>query len=110
MKKRLLNFLDDGDYAVSCRWIDKYTWGITRHDSEEVHINVHAVLTHILLHEYLHVEYPRMSEEEVSERTDRGMQRLSKRAIVELGEKVLDMLGAPRVQWESVLQRSSAPE
>lgn len=109
MKERLLNFLDNGDYSVSCRWTNKRTWGITMHDREEVYLNVHAVLTHILLHEYLHVEYPRMGEEEVCTRTDRAMQRLSKRAIVEVGERVLTMLEAPRVQWEPVPRRSSFP-
>ena len=57
-----------------------------------MHLNVHALLTWVLLHEYLHVEYPAMSEGDVSDRTDRAMKHLPKSAIIELAEKVLERL------------------
>jgi hypothetical protein len=102
MKERLLAFLDGDDYAVSCRWINKNTYGITRHDIEEVHINIYAILTSILVHEYLHVRYPQLSEETVDNLADRAMQRLSKSAIIELATRLIATLSMTDAAEESV--------
>ncbi len=108
MKERLLDFFENGQYAILCRWIGKFTWGITRHDLEEVHINVHAVLTWVLLHEYLHVEYPLLSEHDVCDRTDRAMRRLSKDAIIAVADKILERLWTTDAALDTVAREHLA--
>lgn len=89
---KLLDFLHSRDYDLRQRWIDKKTEAEINYLNQDIRINLDLVLTQIIAHEFLHDQYPWLSENQIIKKTYRYIDKMKVSEIKMIGRLVLKYL------------------
>lgn len=88
--KKLLEYLEDGEYEIKFSWIDKETYGEINHSKAIIMINLPLLLVLRFVHEVLHDEYPDLDEQSIINKTDRMIKRMTKAEIILVATKLIE--------------------
>lgn len=87
-KNKYLEYLEDGTFAIRYGWINKYALAQID-DTDTITFNIYLTLTTFLVHEVLHHDYPRKTEDEIRDMEERQVNRMKREEIIEIGKKLL---------------------
>ncbi len=73
---KLLEWLEDRTYDLRLRWIDKNTEAEINYLNEVIRINLELILAKTIVHEFLHDQYPDLSEKEIIAKTRKYLNRM----------------------------------
>ena len=84
--KKLVKYLEDGEFEVRFSWINKRTLGLVEPRRDAIILNLELHLVETYIHEYLHIQYPKLEEEVVEEKTRQVISRMNKEEILILAD------------------------
>lgn len=90
--RKLLEYLQNGDFEVQFSWINKSTLARVDPASERIVINLSLHLVETFIHEYLHCQYPKLDEQTICRKTEKMLSRISRRDVRLIGEILINLL------------------
>ncbi len=90
--RKLLEYLQNGDFQIEFSWINKSTLAVIDPLREKILINLALHLVETDVHEYLHLQYPKMDEKTICQRTEKMLARTSRKDIQLLGERLIELI------------------
>jgi hypothetical protein len=91
MIEKIRKFLKDGEYDIYFAWTGKNTFADLHHEPPTIRINMFLQICELFLHEWLHIEYPRLNEKAIVKLTRKRLNRLTKKEILEITRKVCNI-------------------
>lgn len=90
--RKLLEYLQSGEFEIQFSWIDKSTLARVDPASERIVINLSLHLVETFIHEYLHCQYPQLDEQAICRKTEKMLSRISEKDIRRIGEMLVNLL------------------
>lgn len=88
----LNDFLESKKYDIRLRWIDKRTEADITIENRMIRMNLELILTNIITHEFLHDQYPKLSEAKISNKTLKYIRRMKVAEIKSAGRLTFKLM------------------
>jgi hypothetical protein len=90
--RSILKSLKKDKVEVGLGWIDKACYGIYNPTTfPTIVINIHLIVVDTFIHELLHHKFPKLTENQILDRTRKFINRLTKLQITELCQEILKL-------------------
>ncbi len=87
---KIMKEIKDDDIEIKVAWIDRNTYGLNvENDKNYIVINLSLFVADTFIHELLHHRYGELTEEQVKDKTNKFLKRLTVAEIMELSVKVI---------------------
>ncbi|MCF7835812.1 MAG: hypothetical protein K9M15_01695 [Candidatus Marinimicrobia bacterium] len=84
-----LKLVENDDYKIEFRWIDKKTFASIESEKSRISINLNLIITYMFTHEILHSEYPKVKETFVEKKTEEFIDKMTVKEIKKLARRIL---------------------
>lgn len=97
----MIDFLEEKDYGIVFKWINKDCLGLLDPQTGTVLINIELLLAETLVHEAFHVKYPDWTEDAIEAKTIEHIRKMKPGRVRKLGRElvrrfVMQTLEAPK--------------
>lgn len=82
--KQIIDFIESQEYELEYCWLTKDVEGVICLDTQVIAINICLLVVGTFIHEYLHYKYPELEEEDIIDKTERYIKRLTKKELFEI--------------------------